>query len=245
MILILKNIDIEGPGTIGTFFEDHGWDIETIELNKGNDSLSRNGGRDQLPEDLSRAEAIIILGGPMNVYEENKYPFLKEENELIKEAIRTGIPTLGICLGAQLIAKACGARVKRAKNKEIGWHKVKLTPEAAEDPMFKGVKSELDVFQWHGDTFDIPDNSELLATSKDCKNQVFRYGKNAYGLQFHVEISAHDIVNWVKAYKGDSEPATHLELGSMLKYYHNVRERFDESAKRIYMNFSRIIMASG
>ena len=193
-VLMLKHIAIEGGGTIEEYLLSKGDKIDRRELQDG----------DSIPSKLDY-DAIIILGGPMNVYEEDKYPFLKDEDKLIKEAIKKEIPTLGICLGAQLIAKAAGSRVtknivKQAHQKEIGWYKVNLTDEGKNAPVFKGLGEGFDVFQWHGDTFGIPENGNLLATAELCTNQALRVGKNIYGLQFHMEVTDDMIYKWIDTY---------------------------------------------
>ncbi len=170
-------------------------DLNIVDLSKA----------DLLPSDLSDIKAVISLGGPMNVYEEDKFPFLKDEDKLLKEALRNEIPILGVCLGAQLLAKASGAKVVKAKEKEIGWHEVKLTAEGKIDPLFAGFPPELKVFQWHEDTFDIPLEGILLAGSKVCPNQAFRVGENAYGLQFHLEVAPDMIESWIFRYKGNAD----------------------------------------
>ncbi len=206
MILIVKHVAIEGPGTIGTFFEQLRWDMRTVELQEVGASCCPCGHQDAFPDDLSCTEAIIILGGPMNVYEENKYPFLKEEHVFIEEALRREIPILGICLGAQLLAKAAGAKIHKADCTQIGWDSVELTPEGIEDHLFSGLPARLRVFQWHEDTFELPTGAVLLATSQDCRNQAFRVGKNAYGLQFHVEVTDREIKDWFDEYCAEYEP---------------------------------------
>jgi GMP synthase-like glutamine amidotransferase len=151
------------------------------------------------PEDLGDCDGLIIMGGPMNVYEEDEYPFLVREERLIKDAIKRDIPILGICLGAQLIAKAAGARVYKGEKKQIGWYPLRMTGSAGEDPLFSGFPEELPVFQWHGDTFDLPEGTTLLARD-DLYHQAFRYGK-AYGLQFHLEITEKMIKDWISEYE--------------------------------------------
>ena len=188
-VLMLKHIAIEGGGTIEEYLLSKGHKIDRRELQDG----------DSVPSKLDY-DAIIILGGPMNVYEEDKYPFLKDEDKLIKEAIKKEIPTLGICLGAQLIAKAAGAKVSKNKVKEIGWYKVNLTEAGKNDPVFKGLGESFDVFQWHGDTFGIPENGTLLSTAELCTNQALRVGKNMYGLQFHMEVTDKMIYEWINSY---------------------------------------------
>ncbi|HPN56175.1 MAG TPA: type 1 glutamine amidotransferase, partial [Candidatus Omnitrophota bacterium] len=137
---------MEGPETLGTFLAQQGFSSKTIEVWRG----------DPLPEDLSGIQAVVCLGGPMNVYEEEQYPFLKREDSLIRKVLEEDVPFLGICLGSQLLAKANGARVSRAREEEIGFSQVRLTEEGMRDPLLKGVPPDMEVFQWHGDTFDIP-----------------------------------------------------------------------------------------
>ncbi len=129
----------------------------------------------EFPEGLQGYSGLIIMGGPMNVYEEEKYPFLKDEDLLIKEALKTGMPTLGICLGAQLIVKAAGAKVWKGREKEIGWYEVGLTKEGERDRIFGMFEDRFTVFHWHGDTFDLPEGAVLLARS-GLYNQAFRIG---------------------------------------------------------------------
>lgn len=230
MILFIKHIAIEGPGAFGDFSSDSQYKARTIELD--------NGGT--LPEDLRDIQAIVILGGPMNVYEEEKYPFLKHEDTFLKKAIKKEIPILGICLGAQLIAKACGAVVKKAQQEEIGWFLVDLTEEALKDPLFTGLSEKIYVFQWHGDTFEIPDNATLLATSKTCKNQAFKCG-NAYGLQFHVEVTDKEIKAWPEEYFDKSDLKLQVKSADMLENYQKKQKDFKAQAFTIYKNFTDLI----
>src|SRR3990167_988911 len=136
MILIIKHIDIEGPGTIEKYFKQKRYALKTVDLHKG----------DVLPKDLNGIEAVVSLGGPMNVYEEDKFPFLKEEDAFLRKVIREEIPALGICLGSQLIAKASGAKVVKSPVKEVGWFKIDLQKSAQADPLFKGLDQEVDVY---------------------------------------------------------------------------------------------------
>ena len=155
---------------------------------------------EKIPERLDGVEAVVCLGGPMNVYEEASFPFLKQEDALIRDIVRKQIPFLGICLGAQLLSKACGGKVYKAPAKELGWSNVTLTPEGAMDPLFQGTGQPFTVFQWHEDTFSIPEGGTLLATSARCRNQAFRVGSCAYGLQFHVEVTPDMVAAWTAAH---------------------------------------------
>ncbi len=140
---------------------------------------------------------LVVLGGPMNVDEVQKYPFLGDEIRWICQTVEAGMPLLGICLGSQMLAKAFGARVYPGGIKEIGWYPLQLTLAAAEDRLFAGCGPKLTVFQWHGDTFDLPPDAVHLAQSLLCRNQAFRIGPSAYGLQFHIEMTAEMIEDWL------------------------------------------------
>ena len=231
MILFIKHIDIEGPGILGNFFKRKGCKVRMIDLGAG----------DVLPSSLDDLQAVVVLGGPMNVYEEDKYPFLKGENEFIRNVVKNEVPFLGICLGAQLLAKACGAKVGKSAKKEIGFFKVELTPEGQRDVLFMGIKRQLDVYQWHEDTFEIPQGGKLLATSKGCPHQAFRIGLHAYGLQFHVEITDKSIKEWSQGYFKKRTAEFREKTHQMLEDYHEMKPRYDAAGYQIFENFARII----
>lgn len=153
----------------------------------------------QTPEpawDWNQVAALVVLGGHMNVDEVAEYPFLQQEVDWIREALQRNVPVLGICLGAQLLAKSLGARVYANPVKEIGWYDIEVLA-AADDPMFGGLKGPHTVFQWHGDTFDLPAGAVQLARSALCEQQAFRCGATAFGLQFHLEVTAPMVEQWL------------------------------------------------
>ncbi len=135
---------------------------------------------------------LVIMGGPMNVYEDDLYPWLIREKEFIRRAMADDKVVLGICLGAQLMAEILGARVCRNNYREIGWFHVKLTPEALSSMVFSVLPEEFVAFHWHGDTFEIPPGAVRMAESQACKNQAFQIGRSV-GLQFHLESSMDSI----------------------------------------------------
>ncbi len=186
-VMILKHVDIEGPGLIEDYLHRHKIPRRIIQLQSSLD----------LPQ-IEDFTHLVLLGGPMNVYEEDRYPFLKGEDLLIKVAIQRGKKILGICLGAQLIAKALGAKVFKAPAKEIGWYEVSLTQLGLEDPLFSNFPPRFRVFQWHEDTFEILEGWRFLVTSDPVTHQAFRYGENAYGLQFHLECTEEMIREWLE-----------------------------------------------
>ncbi len=159
---------------------------------------------EEAPASIEGYDGLIAMGGPMNVYQEEEYSFLKEDDRLLKEALKKGKPVLGVCLGAQLMAKALGAKVRRGREKEIGWFPVRLTEDGRRDTIFSGFGSEFMVFQWHGDTFDIPSGAVRLAGSEKFANQAFRIG-NSYALQFHLEVTADMIRDWFSEYSEEVE----------------------------------------
>jgi GMP synthase-like glutamine amidotransferase len=146
---------------------------------------------EELP-DISDFDWLIIMGGSMNIYEEEKYPWLSEEKNFIAEAIANKKIVLGVCLGSQLIADILGGRVTKNKYKEIGWFPVTLTREATSSPIFRTLTNKFCAFYWHGDTFKIPPGVARIAESEGCTNQAFEYGR-VIGLQFHLEYSIESI----------------------------------------------------
>jgi GMP synthase-like glutamine amidotransferase len=139
---------------------------------------------------------LIVLGGPMGVYEADRYPFIQDESRYIGRAFSLGMPVLGICLGAQLMASVLGARVFPGGERELGWRPVTLTEEGVRDDAMGRLPREFAAFHWHGDTFTLPENARHLASSEMYENQAFRVGAG-YGLQFHLEVTEEMIKEWV------------------------------------------------
>ncbi|MBI5197663.1 MAG: gamma-glutamyl-gamma-aminobutyrate hydrolase family protein [Nitrospirae bacterium] len=186
--LILQHVPHEDLGTLRQALENRGIPFRYVRLYAG----------EKVPDSLSSIGGLILLGGPMNVYQETDYPYLLEVNSLVQEAVRRDLPTLGICLGAQLIAKATGATVYHGKEKEIGWYSLEMSREAGQDSVFAELPTQLTVFQWHGDTFDIPPGGVRLAGSSRFPNQAFRLGERVYALQFHLEVTQEMIRLWIR-----------------------------------------------
>ncbi|MGX9939703.1 glutamine amidotransferase [Acinetobacter pseudolwoffii] len=151
-------------------------------------------GIDDLTKAFKHPGLTIILGGPIAVYETEDYPFLQQEIDLLKVRLEKNLPTLGICLGAQLIAAALNAKVYPGDVKEIGWSKLSLA--SIENNPLKALE-DIDVLHWHGDTFDLPEQVELLASSDLYPNQAFRVGQNILALQFHAEVASESLEKWL------------------------------------------------
>jgi GMP synthase (glutamine-hydrolysing) len=220
-VLVMMHVESEGPGTLGAFFQSISADIRTVRLYGG----------DILPAGPDDVDAIVSMGGPMNVYEEDKYPFLLDETNFLRGAIHAGKPVIGICLGAQMIAKALGAQVTKSPVKEVGWGKVTLSDDGRSDALFQGLPETLDVLQWHEDMFQIPEGGKLLAYSEGCPHQAFRY-RNALGLQFHLEVTAEILSEWFS----DSP-----DRDGIVQQYKVLESDLLERAEMLYKNFNGLI----
>lgn len=155
---------------------------------------------DAYPLDLSTYSGVIVMGGPMGVYEEDQYPWLRQEDALLKVAIQRDMPTLGICLGSQLVAKAAGAEVKPGGRKEIGWYDLTSSVSASQDPLWQAFPQTFEAFEWHGDIFSLPPGGVSLASSALYPHQAFRLGQRVYALLFHLEVTAEMIQTWLNAF---------------------------------------------
>ncbi|MFQ5736648.1 MAG: type 1 glutamine amidotransferase [Thermodesulfobacteriota bacterium] len=190
-VLVVKQVPHEGLGIIRHAIRGR-YDTDVIEAY-----------RDRVPSSIDGYSALVVLGGPMGVYEQERYPFIRDEIRLIERALSREVPVLGVCFGSQLIARAAGARVYRGAEKEIGWYDVELTRAGAADRLFLGLPESFGVFQWHGDTFDVPPGAVNLAASALFPNQVIRVGSSAYGIQFHLEVTEEMIREWLCVNKGE------------------------------------------
>lgn len=223
-VLAVQHIEIEDLGTIEEVLREKGLSAEYFSVKS--DTVD-------FPQD--NYAAIVLLGGPMGVYEEEKYPFLSAENEFIKAHLKRGTPLLGICLGSQLIAKAIGARVYPGGKKEIGWYPLKLTREGMNDKLFENMGSTFPVFQWHGDTFDLPEDTIHLASSDKFPHQAFRYRDNVYSLQFHLEVTPAIINEWLHAYR--EELKSKFDPAKIRKDSGRHAAALKERAYRFFTNF--------
>lgn len=182
-VLIFRHVPFEGAGRIEALLRARNIDFEYADLYVEGASV---------PEAIA-IYGLIFLGGPMSVNDDLHY--LRVEEGLIRRAVAEGLPVLGICLGAQLVARALGGAVRRNPVSEIGWFDLYFTEAAHNDLLFAGLDRET-VFHWHGETFDLPGGAELLASSDLCRNQAFRIGDRVYGLQFHLEVTPEMIAEW-------------------------------------------------
>ena len=183
-VLVFRHVPFEGLGLIEPALESRGVAFDYYDLYRPG----------AVVPDIARYNGLIFMGGPMSV--NDNLPYIAQELRLIERAVAAGTPTLGVCLGSQLIAKALGARVYRNAEKEIGWFDVSLTEAGRHDPLFAALEPTECIFHWHGETFDLPSGAELLAYSERTPHQAFRVSEAIYGLQFHLEITPAMIVDW-------------------------------------------------
>lgn len=186
-VLVFQHVSAEPLGTLDPMLRRRGHRIRYINFHRHPDTKP----------DVSRYDALIVLGGPQHPDQGDTYPHLDAEMRCIEEALKRDIPVLGICLGAQLLAYALGGGVRAMNEWEIGWYDLVPSAHAATDSLFCTLTEPHPVFQWHGYTFDLPRGATHLAASETCENQAFRYGQHAYGFQFHLELDERLINRWL------------------------------------------------
>ena len=225
-ILVVQNIQCEHLGRFKKLFESDKYDISVID--------ARN--IKNIFPNISDYSSIVILGGPMSV--SDNYDYLQEEQNLIKKAVDMNIPTLGICLGSQLIAQALGGNVHAGKTKEIGWYNVEITNDGKRE-IFSGLSTNnVKIFQWHGDTFDLPEGFTILAKSRDYV-QAFRF-KSAIGIQFHIEVNVSMIKDWINQYSKEIEDYK-IPVDSIMPKNLSQIEELASLCKLVYVNFRDMI----
>lgn len=178
-----------------------------------------------VPKEMGDAAGLIVMGGPMGVYEQDRYPFLRDEMRLIECALGEEKPVLGICLGSQSLASALGGEVTKGARKEIGWHTLALKDEALTDRLWAGIENEFMAYHWHGDVFTLPEGAISLASSEMTEHQAFRYGANAYGLLFHPEVTGKIIDGMIEGFAEEME-----EVGANAQ---EIREQTEQHLPRL------------
>ena len=206
---VLQHVPFEGLGSI----------LPWLQAAKATVTYTRFFQSESLP-DLGDVEAVVILGGPMSVHDEADYPWLRDEKQFVREALLLERPVLGICLGAQLMASALGARVYAAAEKEIGWHLIQACPG---DPGVFPFPTSIKVFHWHGETFDLPVGARHLARSEGCLHQAFQIGPRALALQFHLETTAESVDTLLANSRHELSPARFVQSESDMRAVPPVR----------------------
>jgi len=194
----LQHVPFEGIGSVGPWLEAAGYKVSRTRLFAAEEPPS--------PDEI---DFLVIMGGPMSVNDEGEYPWLVREKQFVRDVIAAGKPVLGVCLGAQLIANCLGARVYRNAVKEIGWFPIRGIP--ATDKTIFGFPPSVEVFHWHGETFDLPEGAVHLAQSGVCRNQAFQYGRSVIGLQFHLETTPDSARELVQHCRDELVPADYIQ----------------------------------
>jgi GMP synthase (glutamine-hydrolysing) len=225
--LILTHLSGEGSCALGKVLAERGFRIKT----RSTPNL------DFAEIEALRPDLLVVMGGPVGVYQQEDYPFLKSEIEILKKRLAADKPTIGICLGSQLMAAALGGKVYAGKQgKELGWMPLTLTDAGEKHEAAALCGSQTNMFHWHGDTFDLPKNCTLLASTDTYKNQIYQSGRNGLGLQCHPEVTAEQLKEWCVMFTaqitGDNphipidklraQTATHIEtLNTQAKLFFN------------------------
>jgi GMP synthase (glutamine-hydrolysing) len=189
---------------------------------------------------MDDARGLVVMGGSMGVYEADRYPFLRDELRLIEDALQRDLPILGICLGSQLLAAALGAPVFPSGIKEIGWYPIEFDAEARRDPLFAGMPEHLEAFHWHGDTFQLPAGATRLASSKKTREQAFRYGQRAWGLQFHLEVTA-PVVDAMTSGGGSELAAAGVSLAAVTRGVARHGSALEAVARTVFGRFAQLV----
>lgn len=223
MLIIIQNDPEVPPGNIAENMDRLGLPYSLLHPYSG----------EPLP-DIRDISAMIVLGGAMHVNDHQRYPFLIELKKLVKQLVQAGVPYLGICLGGQLLASALGAQVVPNRWEELGTLPVTLNTEGLSDPLYAGIDSPFITFQWHHDSFDLPEDAVLLASSQACQHQAFRIGNTAWGTQFHPEATEAIIRSWAAWDKN-----TAVRSDQLCAEFNSHGQNYRNTASRMLENFLR------
>jgi GMP synthase (glutamine-hydrolysing) len=232
-LLVFQHVAHEILGTLDPLLRKSGFRIRYVNFHRDPDARPN----------LEGYDGLVVLGGPMSVYDVANHPHLSVEIDAIRLALDRDLPILGVCLGAQLLSVALGGQVVPNPKREIGWYSIQPTHDGEDDPLVREFASTEQIFQWHGDTFSIPEGAVHLAKSPDCDHQAFRYGDCAYGFQFHLEVDEPMIERWLRIPVMRNELEGDPELVDAATVSEQTRRHIDEMSAlgdRVFRNFLRL-----
>lgn len=230
-VLILQHCWDDPPGLLLDMLNEHTIASELIDVES-----------ESVP-DVTNYQALIIMGGPQHAPDDQQYPYLKNEIKQIRRAIQADLPILGICLGAQLLSLALGGIVQEHHTPELGFYRVELTENGKADPLFQGLPGYQQIYHWHSDVFSLPTEAIHLATNQNAENQAFRYGKWAYGLQYHIELTPEMLDTWLY-YPEFREEAIRLVGADKLEQIEQEKSTlypiYNEQTRVVFENFLKL-----
>lgn len=229
-VIVLQHAASEAPGLIAEALEQVGCSLKTVRTFAG----------ETPPAELGGAAGLVIMGGPMGVYECERYPFIRGELRLIENALREDKPVLGVCLGSQLLASTLGASVRKGKQKEIGWHNITLRDSSRQERLTSGLDRSFIAYHWHGDIFDLPADTVSLASSELTACQAFRHGAKAYGFLFHMEITPEILRSMTEAFAEELK-AEGLSGGGIVREAEAHLPSLQEIGRRVFERWAELV----
>ncbi len=232
-VLVIRNVSYETEGLLEPLLANEGLALDIVDFQR--DASARPG--------LDGHAGLVVMGGPMGANDTARYPHLLHVERLLARFMERSLPSLGVCLGAQIMARTLGSEVYPNPVREVGWYDLNVTDDAGRDPLFAALEEREVVLQWHGDTFDLPKGAALLASSPDCVNQAFRYGEAGYAIQFHLEILQPMIEEWVRrdAARGWLAEEGRISARRILADTRSCMTRSMELGRRVFTRFARLI----
>lgn len=234
-ILVFQHVAHEILGTLNPLLKKAGFRIRYVNFDRNSEAQPS----------IEKYNGLIVLGGYMGVYDSDQHRHLLHEMHVIEQALKKGVPILGICLGSQMIAHVLGGKVHKGDRPEVGWSKVKLTEEGSRDSLFQGFEKEEMIFQLHQDTFEIPKGAIHLASSDLYASQAFRYQQNVYGLQFHLEVDQAMVKRWLKIPANLDLIRRHSDLYSVEKIMTETKAQIQRSLELSESCFQEFIALFG
>lgn len=228
-IWVVQNAQSENLGIIGQILQSYGLQAEYV----------RTFANEPVPRYMQDARGLIVLGGPMSVYDHKSYPFLDDAMRLADQAMKEQKPVLGICLGSQLLAATLGADVRRNAEKEVGWHDVELTTAAQNNPLCAGMQTPFIGFHWHGDIFGLPQGATSLASSALTPCQAYAYGSNVYGVLFHMEVTQQIIGDMVDTFADEVRELGLVDIKSGCASH---LQALNDNARIFYQNWAALCL---